>query len=288
LEETKITIEKLNNLKINNRILLSFDFISNQQNNNGLIIRSNNNFHQNSLFESLIMNNNLLFNNDKEFYFITLIKDKTFQIYQKNIKISNILNNSIERLKNNDFIKETDESVTKELIWQGLGPTLGEFSKWLAQMTKDLVGFNMLNHEDLTTIISAAVMTCYMIHIDCFFHNNESLMIISNNIQNTKKRLLQIFFPHLVDLIFKFYNFFKKLNLTETELSLWYPFVLLSCDFNLVKDKETLFKIKSYYSKCLFYQFYLNKRDSIFLQNLQYCFDICFELESNKEKVFNC
>jgi hypothetical protein len=286
LKETKITIEKLNNLKINNKILLSFDLISNQQNNNGSIIISNSNFHHKSLFESLIMNKNFLFNNDNEFYFITLIKDKTFQIYQKNIKLSNVLNNSIERLKNNDFIKETDESVTKDLIWQGLGPTLGEFSKWLAQMTKDLVGFNMLNHEDLTTIISAAVMTCYMIHISCFFQNNECYMIISNNIQNTKKRLLQIFYPHLVDLIFKFYHFFKELNLTETELTLWYPFVLLSCDYNLVKDKETLFKIKSYYSKCLLYQFYLNKRDSIFLQNLQYCFDICAELESNKENFF--
>ena len=286
MKETKITIEKLNNLKINNKILLSFDLISNQQNNNGSIIISNSNFHHKSLFESLIMNKNFLFNNDNEFYFITLIKDKTFQIYQKNIKLSNVLNNSIERLKNNDFIKETDESVTKDLIWQGLGPTLGEFSKWLAQMTKDLVGFNMLNHEDLTTIISAAVMTCYMIHISCFFQNNECYMIISNNIQNTKKRLLQIFYPHLVDLIFKFYHFFKELNLTETELTLWYPFVLLSCDYNLVKDKETLFKIKSYYSKCLLYQFYLNKRDSIFLQNLQYCFDICAELESNKENFF--
>ena len=85
MKETKITIEKLNNLKINNKILLSFDLISNQQNNNGSIIISNSNFHHKSLFESLIMNKNFLFNNDNEFYFITLIKDKTFQIYQKNI-----------------------------------------------------------------------------------------------------------------------------------------------------------------------------------------------------------
>jgi len=266
-----LTIKKLNDLKITDRIPLSLDF-----DNSNNYIKYNN---------SLIQ-----FNNDLEFDIITQLKDKAYEIYIKNIKSSNILNNAYMKLKNKDYIDENDPNITKELIWQGIGPTFGELSLWLTQYFKELKGFDKLNHQDLINIIGSSFPFLYAIHTSCFFDekNNECSMIISNSIQTTKKRFFQQFSSYdIVDLIFKFHDLFNKLNLTKSEMALFYPFILCGCNPDIINDKEKFFRIKYYYTKCIIYQFHLNKRDSIFYQNLNDSFKIASLIEINKELLFN-
>ena len=263
-----MTIKRLNDLKITNRISLSYDF-------------NNSDNYINSLIQ---------FNNDLEFNIIKLLKDKTYEIYIKNIKSSNILNNAYTKLKNKDYIDENDPNISKDLIWQGIGATFGELSIWLTQYFKELKGFDKLNHQDLINIIGSVFPFLYGIHISCFYDdkNNECSMILSNSIQTTKKRFFQQLTSHdLVDLIFLFYYLFKKLNLTDTEKALFYPFILFGCNQDMIKDKENYFRIKYYYTKCIIYQFHLNKRDSIFYQNFNDLLKTCSLVETYKEFYFD-
>ena len=242
-------------------------------------------FEQNNLFETLMKNKS--FNNDKENYFISHLIDKALQTYQKNIKLSKVLNYAITKLEKTDFITEHEPNITSEIIWQGVGKTLGEFTQWLSKFVKQLTGFNKLNQDDLLTIISAAIFFCFGSHINCFFDKeyNECYMIISNNIQISKSRLLQIFSPDLVDPIFKFHSLFRDLNLTETEIALWYPLIICNCNPDVIKDKENFLKIKNIYTKCFLYTFDMNKRDTIFYQKLSDLFNVCAILDSKKEKL---
>jgi hypothetical protein len=64
-----LTIKRLNDLKMTNRTSLSYDF-------------NNSDTYINSLIQ---------FNNDLEFNIIKQLKEKTHEIYIKNIKSSNIL-----------------------------------------------------------------------------------------------------------------------------------------------------------------------------------------------------
>ena len=214
-----MTIKRLNDLKLTNRISLSYDF------NNS-----------DNYISSLIQ-----FNNDLEFNIIKQLKDKTYETYIKNIKSSNILNNAYMKLKNKDYINENDHNITKDLIWHGIGATFGELSIWITQYFKELKGFDKLNHHDLINIIGSVFPFFYGIHISCFYDDksNECSMILSNSIQTTKKRFFQQLSSHdLVDLIFIFYYLYKRLNLTDSEKALFYPFILFGCNPDMIKDKE--------------------------------------------------
>jgi len=278
------SIKKLNDLKITN--LLSFDLDFEQHFSNKLAAE-NKVKTQNCLFGSLMISPSFEFDNDKEIYFIKLLKEKTFKSYIKHIQLSSILNNTIMRLRNNDFINENEPNINKDFIWQSIGLTWGEFSKWLTKYTKELIGFDELNQEDLVTIITTGCLCLYAFHINCFFDdNNECRMIINNNLQTTKKRLLQIFDSNLVELMFRFNYLLKKLNLNGSEMALIYPFVLCSCNSDKIKDKETFFRIKINYTKCLINEFDLSRHDLNFYKILNESLKISAELESNKEKSF--
>jgi hypothetical protein len=260
-------IKQLKDLKITNSLLFDLCF----QQNNKLMIRSKE------------TTNSFEFDSEKESSFLKILNERTYESYIKHIQISAILNNAYICLFNNDFINEDEPNITKEFIWQGVVQTLGEFSKWLTKYTKELDGFNKLNSEDLLTIISSSCFCLYALHITRLFSDSECRMITSNKVQTTKKRSLQIFDSELLDLTFKFHYLFKDANLSKDEIAIFYPFILSSCNPATIKDKESLFKIKINYTKCLIYQFDLNKRDSVFYQKLKECFNLLSILELNKE-----
>jgi hypothetical protein len=108
------SIKKLNDLKITN--LLSFDLDFEQHFSNKLVADNSEVKTQNCLFGSLMISPSFEFNNDKEIYFIKLLKDKTFKSYIKHIQLSSILNNTIIRLRNNDFINENEPNINKDFI----------------------------------------------------------------------------------------------------------------------------------------------------------------------------
>jgi hypothetical protein len=281
-------IKNLNDLKITNSLSFDLDLNFKQQilyNNNNRSNKDSIDYLINkSILESIMMTKpSYLINID----FLKLLKERTYHSYVKNIQFSSILTFSTNCLMNNDFINENEPNISKELIWQGKGVTWGQFSQWLTKYAKELDGFNKLNADDLLTVISTACICLYACHTSCFFDvNNECRMIISNKIQTTKKRLTQIFDSNIVDEMFKFIYLFKHLNLNNEEMSLLYPFILSNCDTTKIGDKESLFKIKSNYTKCLLFHFDLNGHDSEFYKTLNDCFKISTGLEMNKENLF--
>lgn len=168
---------------------------------------------------------------ESELIIITLLKDKVYQIYKRHILNSSILNATNERFKNKNLINELiDENLESYEIWINFMETISEFTKWLTRFSKELPGFNKLNIEDLSSIVFASVFPLFTVQVTPFVKNNENYTIINNNIQLTRKRMIQTSEIVITDLLFEFYSRFQSLNLTEQELCLIYPFLLTSCN----------------------------------------------------------
>lgn len=170
-----------------------------------------------------------MFQSESELFCITLIKDKIYQLYKTHIQHSNLVNNTNERLRNKDFI-DPSANVNQDQIITGLVYTIGDFAKWLTRFAKEMPGLNKIIVSDFSTIISSSVLFLYAVHNHLFFYDDDIHTIISNNIQINRKRLEQIFGNYLANLLYTFHAKFDKLCLSENEIAIFYPFVLISCN----------------------------------------------------------
>lgn len=222
---------------------------------------------------------------------MSLIKDRVFQLYKKHILMSDLLKRTKEKLLNKDFIDSTVEILNIEPLVNGLMDTISEHSKWLTRYAKELPGFNKLSLDDFMKMLSSASLLLFGIHSHQFYDNNENVSILINNYQFSKNRMNLVLGAFKTGLLFEFHFNLRRLNLSENEMSLIFPFILTNCNgkfqtkyyykvhfflisflVHQIKDKETLLQLKDYYTKMLIYEFELNGRDENFFDNLNEVF----------------
>ena len=63
-----------------------------------------------------------------------------------------------------------------------------------------------------------------------YIKNNECCFILPNNVLINKKRVENIYGVYLTDLKFLCYHKLNELDLTEIEIAILHPILLLSCD----------------------------------------------------------
>lgn len=183
------------------------------------------------LFEAELIIPTTLIRPESELVIISLLKDKVYQIYKKHILSSKIISQTNERLQNENLSSMlNNKDLEPYEIWINFMETISDFTKWLTRLAKELPGFNKINIEDLSTMVFASVFPLFTVQVTPFIHNNENYTIINNNIQFTRKRMIQASQTVITDLLFEFHHRFQSLNLTEQELCLIYPFLLTSCN----------------------------------------------------------
>ena len=227
---------------------------------------------------------NIIFISENEFALITILKDKVFQLYSKIIKESKVLNTSKERYETKNYINH-EEIVSIDEILDGILEIHEDVTTWLVNLTKQLPGFDKFKQDDLMTIALNSAQLTIGVHLKDLYFDNDVHVISSKGYLLSRNRMNLAFGTMISTFYFCMNNKLKQLDLSENEVSLYYPFALTCCQrkliylcfifklfvyiffkAKLVNDKEKLFELKAYYTKMLLYEFKLNGRDESFLK----------------------
>ena len=167
------------------------------------------------------------YNTDQiEIIMLSFLKDKVYELFKRHIRQSFILNDTRERLKNKEY-KDAEDNIPIESINRGIGLNVFLYSQWLNSYIRDLPGLNKFDSEDLNALISNCSLLSIAIHVNEFYTENECYQI-ANGIQLTRNRLNLSFGTFMTCLFFMINNKIQKLNLSESETSVFYPFSLFS------------------------------------------------------------
>ncbi len=183
------------------------------------------NFKQNEIlkFDSSVEINDL--------FLMSVLKDKVYQIYRQHIKESILLNETRERLKNNDYINSTaDENVSQNDLLEGMIGNVVDHAKWLTNYCLNLPGFNKLNDVDFIQIINNATLFTMGIQLNEFYSNNEFYNVTKNGYQLSRNRLNLVFGSFIAYLYCLSHAKLKQLCLSDYEKALLYPVFVFSCD----------------------------------------------------------
>ena len=193
-------------------------------------------FSQHNLFSMTSINPKTSIN-ENFIVFISMLKNRTYQIYKINKKKSGILKNIAHRKESGDFIGN-GQFVKIDKIWENYFLTLMENSEWLSEYARELLGFDKFDQEDFASIIESASPLLLGVHWSEYVKSNESFKMI-HNIHLTNERIHLIFGSVLAELITQFDRNFSQLNLTEYELGMCsilcvIVFFLIYFHFNII------------------------------------------------------
>ena len=161
------------------------------------------------------------------------MKDRVFQLYKMIEKESFLLNDSRERLKHKNYFDSSIECSLDDLT-KGILGTISEYTKWMTKLAKSMPGLLQFDEEDFTALVSNSSLSTIPLHINEFFVNNESYQITPNGYQMSRHRMNLGFGTFVTSLFFLINNKVKKLDLTENEKSIYYPFALSCCKGKLL------------------------------------------------------
>ena len=163
-------------------------------------------------------------NNENYLIFISLLKDKIYQLY---IEFNIDLENEEQENENNLILypkeDETIQDINFILLW-----TISRFARWLIELVKYIPGLNVLSEDDLDAIISEHVYFIYAIERSKYFDQNTGDVVLENKTILSYECLKKLNGKEKTDLMVKFWIRFNKLDLTTKEKALLYPFVLCS------------------------------------------------------------
>lgn len=169
-----------------------------------------------------------MFQSESDLLIMSLIKDRVFQIYKKHIELSTILNRSRDKFKSKDYIDASVENASVEALFTGCVDLIAEHSKWLAQFSRNLPGFDRLNMDDFQALCASSSLLLLGVKTNPLFINNDNFTIFQNNYQFSRNRMNIILGSFKTGCLFEFHFIYRKLNFTEVEKALFYPFILSS------------------------------------------------------------
>lgn len=158
--------------------------------------------------------------------FLSVLKDKVFQTYKRLIKDSFIINYARERLDSKNYIDSTVEDIPLNELTHGIMVNISEYSKWMAKFAREIPGLERFDVKDFTTIVSNSALLTMALHINEFYINNDYYQIVVGGYQLSRNRMNLLFGTFITSLFYLINSKIRKLNLTECEKALYYPFVL--------------------------------------------------------------
>ena len=161
--------------------------------------------------------------------FISLLKDKCFQIFIENKQNLIIQEEGISIETAKQEIANIDQScVTTDMFLKAIYKVMFKFTKDLTVFAKLLPGLDAMEEEDLAKVLKDQIYFFYMIKNSKYFDDEECFAILDNNIHCCRKWFDMFRNEKSTSLQFKFINQLKKLNLNDNELSVFLPFLLCS------------------------------------------------------------
>ena len=166
--------------------------------------------------------------NENFIIYISLLKNKAYQIYKLNIENCELVSNIRNRTSTGDFIRP-DQHVDEKTLLNLFVTAQSQVLTWLNVYAKQLPGFNKFDNEDFSNIIESSICLLLAVKVSEFVKEDENYTIFQN-VQICKSRMSVLFGHSFADLILQFHKDFNQLELIENEMALLYPFVLTSCN----------------------------------------------------------
>lgn len=211
-------------------------------------------------------NNNLNVNN------LTLQILGDFMVKTHNDDMSNIrvLMNRAQNLIKFNVKEFNGHDSDIKTIWSCLIESIQDHVKCLIKLSRNLPGFNELSQDDYFKFIDTRLFDYFMLKNVKLLINNEFYFVFNNGIQYTRRHMTNAIGIQMTNGIFKFFNDFNSLNLTDKEYSLLLPFLLTSLNHlsGCIHDKDKLIKLHEMFGRILYFELINNKRDKLFVKKL--------------------
>jgi len=156
----------------------------------------------------------------------SLLSDRVYQIYiEHNEKVVKLQERAIRLLYQN--VKEYDgHNADIKEVWEGLLESIPQVIKNLISFATQIPGLSELNQADFNLIINNKVFDFFILRNAPLFINDESFMVLPNNIQYTRRWMNQVIGTEMTDDLFCFASRFNQMGFTVKEMALIYPYVL--------------------------------------------------------------
>jgi hypothetical protein len=165
--------------------------------------------------------------NESLLFLLPVLRDKCHQIYTEFLKQ---FKDDIERahyLVSNNITVYDGHNATKEEFMSCFFQYLAKQTKLCMNYASKIPGCNKLCADDYNKIIKQNYFALMNIHTIKLFFNNECF-IMMNNMQLSRKWIVEVMGQKGCDYFFAFLNSLNSLKLTDQEMSLLIPFLLTS------------------------------------------------------------
>nr|ASL70622.1 nuclear receptor [Brachionus koreanus] len=219
---------------------------------------------------------------------VSLLRDKCYQTflecnyefdhlhYEKALKLA-------EKIESNEPLGFDFSYMSKKDIIERFLPALQKNIKTSIDYIRKLPGFGSLNHKEFEHVVIERIFLVITLRIAKLFMNGEFFLFLDldQGIYFSRSIMNKVYGTQLTDDIFKFLEKFNQLKLTDQELSVFIPTVMSNID---KVNSDELYNLNAFYKKILSYEFSLNKRDSSFMDKLNYTYDLLSDaMKRNRE-----
>ena len=111
-------------------------------------------------------------------------------------------------------------------VWHGFSQGALRVLRDLIQFSKIIPGFDRLSENDFKTVINEKLFYYVIIKNSKLIIDDESYMVLPNNIQYSKSWFIKTVGIELTNKLFDFYESFNELNMTLKEISALVPYII--------------------------------------------------------------
>ena len=166
--------------------------------------------------------------NQNYFIFISLLKDKIYQLYNEyyeKLWLNQInTKESIENILKNET--DTDPEYTVAEMADSLVKTSVDFGQWAVSFLKLLPGLNKLTTDDLTDLVYDRIFLLMNIQFSSLYFNDELYFLLHDYKRFSKKWVNLLAGNGCFEARYKFCSKFQRFNLSKKELALLYPLII--------------------------------------------------------------
>lgn len=189
----------------------------------------NKNIWSSSIIPSTIVSQTYFtYRNEDNLALITLLKDKSYQLYNKYLKLEKSkLDYAREASKayNKNTTKFPGWDIPLDAMSEIITKAFTNFRRSFSEYMKELSGFDSINEEDYNFVQNKVHSLIFIIkHSDLYIE--DQLYHVESGIQITTEWIIRLLSKEKAEMVFKFHRDFNNLKLFPNEIAVLIPTIL--------------------------------------------------------------
>lgn len=221
--------------------------------------------------------------------FLSLLRDKSYQLFiEDDMTRQSEYNKAQVLIKHRITEFEGHDATLPQVVAAYVEKMYLNFRQWLKYLN-ELPGFDQIPRCDINVLMKQNFITIYGLFCSKLFINGEYYHVLPGGIIFSRKWIEKVFGLELTDWSFDYQKDLKKLALSDSEMSLFLPYIFtnpysnslslkyklihLTCCYSIDEDELTkraeIKKINEFYHRALLNEFSLNRRTKQFQANVK-------------------